>query len=345
MKNYSKKIFYFVLFCVTINSITAQDIHFSQFNNSPLTLNPANTGVFPGSMRFIANYKDQWGKVTTPFKTYGFSYDAGIFKQAWTNGYMGAGISLFNDKAGDSKMGITQVNLSISCLRKLNKTNTLTAGVQGGFAQRSLSTNSLTWDNQYNGLYHDPSLPSNDISSSPSFFYQDYSAGILWNYNRGEGYMTANNQFSANLGVAIIHINKPHQTFIGQSDNLYQKYVIHGGLTYGINNSKASIVPSFLTVFQGKSKEISVGTLVKYDLKTASHYTGFVKNASVYLGGHYRWADAVVITAQVEFSDWLLGISYDVNTSKLNTVSNGMGGLEVSLRYIVPVKGKFKPKF
>ncbi|NVO03122.1 MAG: PorP/SprF family type IX secretion system membrane protein [Bacteroidetes bacterium] len=344
MKNIKRTIT-IVLLLLIGNFIKAQDIHFSQFYNSPLTLNPANTGVFNGGMRFIANYKDQWGKVTTPFKTYGFSYDAGIFRQKWTKGYMGAGISIFNDKAGDSKMGLTQVNLSISCLRKLNKSNTLTAGIQGGFAQKSVSTSSLTWDNQYNGLYHDPNMPNNEQSVSPSFFYQDYSAGILWNYSKSEIYTTANNHFQSNLGVSLLHINKPNQSFLSQSDRLYQKLVIHGGLSVGIKNTNASIVPSFLTVFQGKSKEISLGTLIKYNLITGSHYTGYIKNAAVYFGGHYRWSDAVVLTAQVEVSDWLLGISYDVNTSKLTTASKGMGGLEISLRYINPLKGKFKPKF
>jgi type IX secretion system PorP/SprF family membrane protein len=344
MKNI-KRIFSLLLLLITLTSLKAQDIHFSQFYNSPLTLNPANTGVFLGGMRFIANYKDQWGKVTTPFKTYGFSYDAGIFRQKWTNGYMGAGISLFNDKAGDSKMGLTQVNLSISCLRKLNKNNTLSAGIQGGIAQRSINTNSLTWGNQYNGLYQDPGLPSNEISATPSFIYQDYSAGILWNYSKTEMYTTANNHLQSHLGFSILHINKPHQTFLGQSDQLYQKFVVHGGLNVGIKNSNASIVPSFLTVFQGSSKEITFGTLIKYNLITGSKYTGYIKNAAVYFGGHYRWSDAVVLTAELEIADWLLGLSYDVNTSQLTSASKGLGGLEISLRYIRPLKGKFKSKF
>ena len=273
MKRNIKRIIAIALLLISFSNLNAQDIHFSQFYNSPLTLNPANTGVFPGGMRFIANYKDQWGKVTTPFKTYGFSYDAGIFRQKWTNGYMGAGISLFNDKAGDSKMGLTQLNLSISCLRKLNKANSLAAGIQGGIAQRSVSTSSLEWGNQYNGLYYDSNLSSNEQSITQSFIYQDYSAGILWNYTKSEIYTTANNHLTSNLGISLLHINKPHQTFLGESDQLYRKFVVHGGLNVGIKNSNMSFVPSFLTVFQGKSKEITLGTLVKYNLITGSRYT------------------------------------------------------------------------
>ncbi|MGN6166347.1 MAG: type IX secretion system membrane protein PorP/SprF, partial [Flavisolibacter sp.] len=38
-----------------------QDLHFSQFFNSPLTTNPANTGFIPdGDFRLGINYRDQW---------------------------------------------------------------------------------------------------------------------------------------------------------------------------------------------------------------------------------------------------------------------------------------------
>ena len=39
----------------------AQDLHFSQFMNSPLTTNPANTGFIPGGdYRIGINYRNQW---------------------------------------------------------------------------------------------------------------------------------------------------------------------------------------------------------------------------------------------------------------------------------------------
>ncbi|NVO02012.1 MAG: PorP/SprF family type IX secretion system membrane protein [Bacteroidetes bacterium] len=334
-----------VLSVYTINTINAQDVHFTQFYNSPLTLNPANTGVFNGNMRFIANYKDQWGKVTNPYKTYGFSYDAGLLKQKWANGYLGFGLSFFNDKAGDSKLGLTQVNLSASCLRILDRNNSISAGIQGGLAQRSFTANTLTWDNQYNGLYYDSAIPADESFNTNAFYYSDYSAGVLWTYKKNERFSTSNNHFYANFGGAVLHINKPHQTFFEKSDNLNRKYVFHGGLTYGLNNTKTSIIPGFLAVFQGTSKEITFGSMIKREFIEASHYTGFIKNASFYFGGYYRWSDAILLSAQLEIFDWLLGVSYDINVSKLKSASYYMGGLEISVRYIYPLKVRYKSKF
>ena len=51
-----------VLFVAQILCISAstQDLHFSQFMNSPLLTNPANTGFIPdGDYRLGVNYRNQ----------------------------------------------------------------------------------------------------------------------------------------------------------------------------------------------------------------------------------------------------------------------------------------------
>ena len=90
----------------------AQDIHFSQFNNSPLNLNPGLIGVFNGDYRFVGNQRTQWSSVTTPYSTFGLSADAnGLFGSP-----IGAGLSIYNDKAGDSEFGTMQIGLGASYL-------------------------------------------------------------------------------------------------------------------------------------------------------------------------------------------------------------------------------------
>jgi len=52
-------------------SLRGQDLHFSQFMNSPLTTNPANTGFIPGGdFRIGINYRNQWSSIMAiPYKT------------------------------------------------------------------------------------------------------------------------------------------------------------------------------------------------------------------------------------------------------------------------------------
>jgi len=316
--------------------VFSQDIHFSQFNNSPLTLNPASTGVFNADIRVIMNYKSQWKQVSDPFKTYAFSCDAGLLKKKWQNGYIGVGVSVFNDHAGLSNLSTTEANLSLSSVLAVASNHNLSVGIQAGMAQRSVSIDGLQWTNQYNGMNYDSGLSSGEQFSQNNFSFQDYSTGILWSFGKGEMYSTANDAVKANLGIAMFHVNRPEQSFLGTKDRLYSKYVIHGMFYKGIKNTRASIIPSAAVYLQGKSKEILAGMLVKYKLKEASKYTGFIKASDVYFGGYYRYGDAIAICTQLEVNRYFIGLSYDVNMSGLTTVSKGLGGLEISLRFINP---------
>jgi hypothetical protein len=55
----------------------AQDIHFSQFNETPVLINPAMSCT-AFDTRIIANYKNQWASVTSPYQTYGISIERAI---------------------------------------------------------------------------------------------------------------------------------------------------------------------------------------------------------------------------------------------------------------------------
>src|ERR1700748_3292416 len=65
----------------------AQDLHFSQWFNSPLITNPANTGFIPDAdYRIGANYRDQWSAVmATPYKTMSIWGDAQVFRDRIEN--------------------------------------------------------------------------------------------------------------------------------------------------------------------------------------------------------------------------------------------------------------------
>ncbi|HXP51312.1 MAG TPA: type IX secretion system membrane protein PorP/SprF, partial [Bacteroidia bacterium] len=52
-----------IVLCGLSASSFGQDVHFSQFYESPLTLNPALCGVFNGQIFAEVNYRSQWTSV------------------------------------------------------------------------------------------------------------------------------------------------------------------------------------------------------------------------------------------------------------------------------------------
>ena len=107
--------------------VYSQDLHFSQYNQTPSLVNPALTGA-SAVFRASVIYKDQWRSVTVPYKTYGASIELKFKASTWeknqpftltrfykkaTSRFAG-GLSFYSDKAGDGNMGSNQVNLSLA---------------------------------------------------------------------------------------------------------------------------------------------------------------------------------------------------------------------------------------
>jgi hypothetical protein len=89
-------------------------------------------------------------------------------------------------------------------------------------------------------------------------------------------------------------------------------------------------------MIQGGHHEITAGMMFKYLMQDASKYTGRKKPSAFALGGYYRFADAFVVATRYEFSNFSIGMSYDINMSDLKTASRSKGGFEVSLRFVNP---------
>jgi hypothetical protein len=94
---------YCLLFMIALGcqtNIFAQDLHFSQYFNAPLIVNPANTGFIPdGDYRVGINYRNQWANIGNPYKTFSAYGDGQLFGERFENGWIGVGGALLRDVA------------------------------------------------------------------------------------------------------------------------------------------------------------------------------------------------------------------------------------------------------
>jgi type IX secretion system PorP/SprF family membrane protein len=328
--------------CGIVMRSSAQDVHFSQFYESPLTLNPALCGVYNGQIMAEVNYRSQWASVAgtgAGFNTMAATVELHNIMKKWTKGYLSPGLSFYNDKSGDASIGITEINFSLASGIFLSEKSSLAGGLQAGWSQHSINLAGLSWDNQYINGQYDANASSGETSIGNSFSYADFSAGLSYSYGVGQTNMTSNDQFKANVGAAIFHVNQPEMSYYGQSEagtKLYMRYVAHGYVDYGIANSNIGLVPCFVLYEQGPAQEIDLGLKIRYALKQESKYTGINKGSALDIGGYYRVGDAAILLTQIEWANYAFGFSYDFNTSALTPASSGRGGFELSLRFINP---------
>lgn len=316
-----------------------QDIHFSEMEFSPLTLNPAMAGV---NYDFEANlnYRNQWGSVAKPYQTIAVSADGRLNPKHKRDkkAYVAAGLDFFNDQAGTSHLVTNHINLSVATHILLGSNSTLGVGVYGGWSQRSIDLSRSTWGSQYDGKHYNAALPSGESLSRTSFGAFDVGAGIVYSLHKEPSRMTANDSKFLNIGFSVYHLNRPNYSFLNpEGERLYMRYSAFINTSFGIKNTDVLVEPALYFYQQGPAREILIGSYVKYILKDESSYTIFVQEMTASLGLFYRNRDALIVKALFQWNGIGLGFSYDINTfSSLVSASKGKGAFEFALRYLIP---------
>ena len=338
MKTSPYKISFLTLIMIVLiaSNSKAQDIHFSQFKETPMLINPGQTALVK-DVRIILNYKDQWRSFVSPYKTFAFSGEIKATKKKNKDNYVGLGLQLFSDKAGDSQMGTMLAALNVSGVIKVSDYSKLGIGIMAGAGQHTVSYTSLQWESQYVGNAYNAASPSGETQTSSSYIYPDAGAGIAWSYGKEQMYISANNGVHATVGLSAFHFGLPNYTFYKQSnEKLNTKFVAHGSVEFGIKNSNLLLAPQFLYTRQGRQQEIIVGNVFKYILQEESKYTFIKKASAISIGVDLRLGDAMITSVMYEYSYYALGISYDLNVSKLKAASYFRGGLELAIHFTTP---------
>ncbi len=324
--------------------IFAQDVHFSQYNETPQLLNPGATGVYSGYVRAIVNYKNQWAAMGNAFSTVAASVDLPMFDKKEKNAHLGAGINFFSDKAGDSHFGLSQANLCLAAILPVSRESKFSMGISVGGAQHKATLSGLTWGNQYDGDGFNTAVDNNEPNFSNSFFYVDLAAGMYYEYSNGKTKFARNEKRKVDVGVAYFHLNRPTQKYFSASEKLYGKLVVNLNGHLDRPGTQFAFLPSFIFFLQGPSMEATAGCAVRYRLKNETKITGLITESAIGLGLYYRYKDAIIPSVFVTFSDFSLGISYDLNVSSYQQASLHKGGVEVSLKYHILKGALFKQK-
>ncbi|MFN8322156.1 MAG: PorP/SprF family type IX secretion system membrane protein [Chitinophagales bacterium] len=328
-----RKFYTVILFALVSVSAMAQDIHFSQYYASPLTLNPALTANINGVFRVAANYRNQWFTVptlnsTAPFQTYQFSVDAPILRQRLGNDGFGFGGMFYSDRAGDGALTTFCGMASIAYHKAVDRYGRarISLGFQAGVVSKQIKMQNLIFESQLDNYGWNTSLFNGETNfSNKNILYGDFNLGLLWTHAPKE-------QFRYYVGAAVNHIGGmaqkgPKESFLNDSRNrLNARYNVHAGMEIFLNSDNSfSLTPTFLFMIQSNARLYNFGLGLNY---------GINDDVAIFGGGFYRVKDAVILNVGAEFYNVRLGISYDVNHSSLRTATRAQGGVEVSAIYI-----------
>ena len=311
-------------------NVQGQDIHYSQFYNTPMILNPSNAGKFAGLYRLGANYRDQWRSVTIPYQTSSVFGDLNIpLNRNKPRDRFGFGAAFVNDVAGDGKLHTTKAFVSVAYHKSFNKKNTVIGSVGYGISlvQKKVDFSKLIFDAQWDDDHFDLGIPQGEPFSDDRLNYLDMQAGINLSFAIGD-------ESKMYVSGAMMHLTTPQESFYDDDNEIAMRPVVQiGGLfsTYG----SLMIEPHILYSSQRGAMEIIAGTNLLWRLNSGPEPTN-----KFIVGAWYRGVDALIGVVGVEFKSLTVMGSYDVNLSKLSPASNSQGGFEISLIYIGDVKMK-----
>lgn len=332
-----KKITIILSLLVSFSSINhAQDIHFTSFDYSSLTLNPGLAGV-NNDIQATAIYRNQWNAVAQPFQTISANFDMRIGKDnPEKKGFVAVGAHFFNDNSGVNRIVTNSGALTGAYHIKLAPQHYFGLGVQWGFGGRSIRINDGKWVDQHDGNQYDPSIPSGETFNSPSFYYFDVSSGFVYSYH-SEDHSSNNEGLKITAGLGIFHINKPGYSFIDKhTEKLYMRSSIFARAQIGIGEEKFALEPQLMAQFQGPAMETIIGTDVRTFIGKGQARSNHFDGTSAAIGVYWRNKDALMTRLSVRAYNFDIGLAYDFNLfSDLKNVSRYKGAVEIFLKYVI----------
>ena len=312
-------------------SSQAQDAHFSQYFVAPLSINPGLTGFMDGTLRAMVNHRSQWANINNAFSTTTASVDGIILQSKIPTGdRLGVGMMAMSDRVADGLLTNNYFCVSTSYHKALDKEGnySIGLGLQGSYAQRSIDGAKIVLNDQLD-QFGQFSRSSSDAAKGVSGLrrnYLDASAGLVFKAR-------VNDKHQFYLGASAYHLAAPKVTFMDNVDLTVPLRLSFNGMYEAKVSDMLSLSLLGLYTTQEASSEGVFGAIATI----GRSYREFDKTPIFYAGVLYRTQDAFIPYVGVEYYDIRFGFSYDYNTSALSAATNGQGGIEASIVYLLRI--------
>lgn len=302
--------------------IVAQDIHYTQFFNTPLTLNPALTGLTRGDYRIGAAYRGQWTDTSrTLYSAPSLFFDMPIHI---LNDAIGIGGILKSDIVNTNSLRAFTGCLSVSYIKALGKKNThqLSGGIQLGYSNKFINATELPFTTQFIGNTHIPT-PVNSVNfTATSLSSFSVNAGVLW-------FGRIDQRISMYAGGSIYNVFSAQAEPASLATQRFLKWNVHTGIDITLGRI-VHLLPSFLFNMQPNADELLPGLSIAYDITPAATLTlGSILHTHNFYK-KYANINSAALYSSFDFKGFKLGVSYDFPISK----TQKLGAIEITAIYI-----------
>lgn len=338
MKHLTIVFFYSILVIVSPGLVAAQDKLFTQAFAHPVDINPAFSGTIDGRYRVTVAYRDQWRSfIESPYTTMGVYGDIKIVPQERSDDFFGAGFSIIADRTAILNVNQNLISLYGSYHKAMNadKKRYISAGLNLGIAQRNLNYEDIYFNDQFNGL-DQYSLGTAEILPANNFAFVDIGLGVSFTSE-------LSTYSSLSAGISVDHLPGSSISFykhsLEQEEELPDAKIdrkFTGYLSLELaSNEYLSVLPRVIWQQEGPHRMLAAAALVKFDItdydNQAFHLGGGVRLNQFAMEGFKP--SAFYLMAAYELEGLLIGLSHDISTTRLGSISAGRGAFELSISF------------
>lgn len=317
-----KALTFLIFLCSVLSYSNAQDIHYSNFNASPLYLNPANTGNFVGDWRASGIYRNQWRAIGIPYQTSSMSFD----KQFYAYGQnISAGVFFISDESGKVGLSVNKLFLSGAWYKNIQN-NDVRIGFQAGYVFKSFNFNDMTFPSQFDmGTgYFDNSLANYEDNVGDRTSYLDINLGGVWRKKI--------DRFEPEVGLGIYHINRPNESFVGDNDNLPMRNVMHAAVKIDATE-EIYFRPRGLYMSHYKANDFIVGNDIGYRIIGKKTNVREIFAGMYFRNGFGQSVNSLAVMGGITVGRLDIGLTYDFNMATAEAMPTTQGAFELTLSY------------
>lgn len=295
-------------------SLSAQDPRFTQVLANPLQLNPAMMGM-NSDLKLIMQYRSQWSGIEKGFSTASFSVLYPLYIKGGKE-KLDIGFNALNNVAGAYNK--LDFSLALGYNLHITEASYISLSISGGYIQKSINTNNLSFDQQYSLGSYSSTNPTNEANLNKKVGYADVGFGSIWYYNKSKA---EGAKLNAYLGASVFHLNKPNESLTAGNAQLPMRYSFQGGIKI-LGEGKIDFTPNVIYNSQAGNENLAIGMLMDYR---------FNEKSKLVLGVWYRKKDAVAFSLGCDLKAFSFAYSYDVVSSKIQNYVSGLNAHEITL--------------
>jgi len=327
---------------ISFSFCNAQRGAFSQFDNAPLLLNPAQAGNFNGDYRINANYKNQNSSSLSVRNHRDIAVSQDSRLEINESNSIGVGL-LFHLQRSDSYVSLQdRYSLMSSFIHQFKKNqgrqHTIAVGLNLAIGRNEL--NPVRFNNLSTTISTDPNNPFPGIDltqfNSPpevdkTTFH--FSPGLQWDYS-------TISLFRIQLGLALDNTNNSDLYILSTETNASIRSTVHGNVQIPLFH-RMLLAPTFVFYNQQSFQHLVVGMSAKYLLKKSdlskSLQIGMWLNPDSDFEGSINY---YTIGTTLKLNELSLGLSYD----KHPVYSSRSSIYEFSITYLIDNSKKARIK-